>query len=102
MSQLILLYFLLTNGRQGGTTVCDNPVDVLKAQAYNVIQKQGSFFVNVKYFGAEILMCPDDHVRYSSLTQCFLSFHRLWLVKGAEKQVDCVKQGYVSCQLNSL
>lgn len=57
-------------------TVRDNPVDVLKAQAHSMIWEQGSVLFSVKYFAAEILMCPDHHVPCSSLTQCFLSFHR--------------------------
>lgn len=100
MSQLILLYFLLTNGSQWATTVCKNPVDMLKAQAHNMIQEQGSVLFFVKYFAAEILMCSDHHVPCSSLTQCFLSFHGQWRVKEAEKHADCVQQSCVSLQLN--
>lgn len=75
MPQLIFLHFLLTNESQQATTVRDNPVYVLKAQAQNMIQEQGSVLFSVKYFAAEMLMCPDHHVPCSSLTQCFLSFH---------------------------
>lgn len=75
MSQLIFLHFLLTNESQQATTVRDNPVYVLKAQAHDMIQEQGSVLFNVKHFAAEILMCPDHHVPCSSFIQCFLSFH---------------------------
>lgn len=103
MSQLILLYFLLTNGSQLATTVCDNPVDVLKAQAHNVIWEQGSVLFNMKYFAAKILMCPDHHVPYSSLIQCFLSFHRLWLWKKQKSRLTVYNRvmSHISLTLSS-
>lgn len=98
-SQLIFLHFLPSSGGEQATTVGDNPVHVLEAQACKyVLQEQECVLFSMKYFAAEILMCPGHCLPCSLLTQCFHSSHSQWYVKAAAKQAGSAQQSCVSSQ----